>query len=116
MERPLDPVRGLVLGLAGLGLFLGLWTALSFSGLVPRAFLPTPIEVALEGDAGAGVLVVAEPLGQEAARGEQVAGQQGHADAGQIDDVEAHRLRCEFGARLDDFGERFLDAWGAPLS
>jgi NitT/TauT family transport system permease protein len=45
MTRRLDPMRSLLLGLLGLSLFLGLWTALSVGGVVPRAFLPTPLEV-----------------------------------------------------------------------
>src|ERR1700712_4699284 len=32
-------------GLAGLALFLGLWTLLPASGLVPRQFLPPPLDV-----------------------------------------------------------------------
>jgi NitT/TauT family transport system permease protein len=34
-------------GLLGLALFLGLWSFLSTSGIVPRQFLPTPVEVAM---------------------------------------------------------------------
>ncbi|MGL5115305.1 MAG: ABC transporter permease [Beijerinckiaceae bacterium] len=34
------------LGAIGLALFLGLWTFLSVSGIVPRQFLPTPLDVA----------------------------------------------------------------------
>jgi len=33
-------------GIAGLLLFLGIWSALSWSGAVPRQFLPTPYDVA----------------------------------------------------------------------
>lgn len=33
-------------GALGLALFLGLWTFLTVSGLVPRQFLPTPLDVA----------------------------------------------------------------------
>lgn len=35
-----------LLGLLGLLLFLGLWTVLTVGGIVPRQFLPTPLEVA----------------------------------------------------------------------
>jgi ABC-type nitrate/sulfonate/bicarbonate transport system permease component len=39
--------QNLVYGAAGLILFLGIWTALSVSGAVPRQFLPAPYDVAL---------------------------------------------------------------------
>ena len=32
-------------GLAGLGCFLAIWTLLSMSGVVPRQFLPTPLDI-----------------------------------------------------------------------
>src|ERR1700736_1027076 len=35
----------IALGLGGLGVFLGIWTLLSATGLVPRQFLPAPFEV-----------------------------------------------------------------------
>jgi NitT/TauT family transport system permease protein len=38
--------ESMLLGLLGLLLFLGLWTVLTVSGIVPRQFLPTPLEVA----------------------------------------------------------------------
>lgn len=38
--------QGAAWSLLGLALFLGLWTFLSVSGLVPRQFLPTPAETA----------------------------------------------------------------------
>lgn len=44
---PLSLRERLGFGLAGLAVFLGLWTALSVTGLVPRQFLPTPIDVAM---------------------------------------------------------------------
>lgn len=44
--QPLSLRQTLVLGLLGLGLFLGLWTLLSVSGMVPRQFLPAPLDVA----------------------------------------------------------------------
>jgi ABC-type nitrate/sulfonate/bicarbonate transport system permease component len=42
---PLKLREKIALGLAGLGLFLGIWTLLSATGLVPRQFLPAPLEV-----------------------------------------------------------------------
>jgi NitT/TauT family transport system permease protein len=43
---PLLPLRErLLLGALGLGGFVGLWTLLSITGIVPRAFLPTPLDV-----------------------------------------------------------------------
>ncbi|HYI03330.1 MAG TPA: ABC transporter permease [Reyranella sp.] len=44
--HPLSTRDALLLGLLGLVLFLGLWTLLSVSGVVPRQFLPTPLDVA----------------------------------------------------------------------
>lgn len=44
--QPLSSRDALILGLLGLGLFLGVWTLLSVSGMVPRQFLPTPLDVA----------------------------------------------------------------------
>jgi len=46
MNRKLSHLQNLGLGAAGLGLFLGVWTLLATSGLVPRQFLPPPFEVA----------------------------------------------------------------------
>lgn len=43
---PLPRNERLGLGLLGLALFFGLWSALSLSGAVPNQFLPTPFEVA----------------------------------------------------------------------
>ena len=45
IDQPLDLREKMALGLVGLTLFLGLWTLLSVSGLVPRQFLPAPFEV-----------------------------------------------------------------------
>ena len=45
-DRPLPLVERVVLGAAGLAAFIGLWTLLSTTGIVPRQFLPTPLEVA----------------------------------------------------------------------
>lgn len=45
-NRPLPQSQIFILGLAGLGAFFGLWTLLSVSGIVPRQFLPNPVEVA----------------------------------------------------------------------
>ncbi len=45
IDEPLKLRERIVLGLGGLTLFLGLWTLLSVSGLVPRQFLPAPFEV-----------------------------------------------------------------------
>jgi NitT/TauT family transport system permease protein len=44
--RPLTLLESIVLGLAGLASFIGLWTLLSATGIVPRQFLPTPLDVA----------------------------------------------------------------------
>jgi ABC-type nitrate/sulfonate/bicarbonate transport system permease component len=44
-DRPLSLRERMMWGLFGLGVFLGLWTLLSICGLVPRQFLPTPLEV-----------------------------------------------------------------------
>jgi NitT/TauT family transport system permease protein len=38
-------MQAVILGAIGLGAFLGVWLALSETGLVPRQFLPTPLEV-----------------------------------------------------------------------
>ncbi|MBM3536959.1 MAG: ABC transporter permease [Alphaproteobacteria bacterium] len=47
MERlPLRLREHVAWGLSGLALFLGLWTFLTVSGVVPRQFLPTPLDVA----------------------------------------------------------------------
>jgi ABC-type nitrate/sulfonate/bicarbonate transport system permease component len=45
MAQRIDFLRSLALGVAGLFLFLGLWYGLSAGGVVPRLFLPTPVEV-----------------------------------------------------------------------
>jgi NitT/TauT family transport system permease protein len=42
----LSRLETFALGAAGLGLFLGLWSLLTVTGLVPRQFLPSPYEVA----------------------------------------------------------------------
>src|SRR3954451_16685028 len=42
---PLQLREKIAYGIAGLALFLGIWTLLSVSGLVPRQFLPEPFEV-----------------------------------------------------------------------
>lgn len=44
-QRPLPFSQQILLGALGLGLFIGLWTFLTVSGIVPRQFLPTPLEV-----------------------------------------------------------------------
>src|SRR6202795_3033684 len=44
-DQPLRFREKTAYGLVGLGLFLGIWTLLSISGLVPRQFLPAPLEV-----------------------------------------------------------------------
>jgi NitT/TauT family transport system permease protein len=44
--RPLTPRETLFWGMLGVLLFLGLWTGLTVTGLVPRQFLPTPADVA----------------------------------------------------------------------
>jgi ABC-type nitrate/sulfonate/bicarbonate transport system permease component len=43
---PLPFRSTLAWGALGLALFLGLWAFLSISGIVPRQFLPTPLDVA----------------------------------------------------------------------
>ena len=43
--RPLATIQTVVLGAIGLGAFVGIWLAFSETGLVPRQFLPTPLEV-----------------------------------------------------------------------
>ncbi len=45
MPKRIDFTQSVLLGFAGLALFLGLWFGLSAGGLVPRLFLPTPLEV-----------------------------------------------------------------------
>lgn len=45
MDRALSLRERLVWSLAGVCVFVGLWTLLSVSGAVPRQFLPTPLEV-----------------------------------------------------------------------
>lgn len=45
-SQPLSSAESLAWGALGLGLFLGLWTLLSVTGIVPRQFLPPPYEVA----------------------------------------------------------------------
>jgi ABC-type nitrate/sulfonate/bicarbonate transport system permease component len=45
-ERRLTQLQSAAYGSAGLLLFLAIWTALSVSGAVPRAFLPAPYDVA----------------------------------------------------------------------
>ena len=44
-DRPLKLREAIAWGFAGLGCFLGIWTLLTVSGLVPRQFLPTPLDV-----------------------------------------------------------------------
>ena len=46
MTGALDPARRMALGLAGLVGFFGLWALVAASGLVGKAFLPGPLEVA----------------------------------------------------------------------
>ena len=45
IDQPLKLRETMAYGLIGLGLFLGIWTLLSVSGLVPRQFLPAPLDV-----------------------------------------------------------------------
>jgi ABC-type nitrate/sulfonate/bicarbonate transport system permease component len=45
IDQPLKLRERMAYGLVGLGLFLGIWTMLSVSGLVPRQFLPAPLDV-----------------------------------------------------------------------
>lgn len=45
MPERIGSAHGLLLGLLGLGAFLGVWFGLSASGIVPNLFLPTPVEV-----------------------------------------------------------------------
>jgi NitT/TauT family transport system permease protein len=45
IDQPLKLRERTAYGLMGLGLFLGIWTLLSVSGLVPRQFLPAPLDV-----------------------------------------------------------------------
>jgi NitT/TauT family transport system permease protein len=44
-DRPLKFRETVAWGILGLAVFLGIWTALPVSGLVPRQFLPTPLDV-----------------------------------------------------------------------
>jgi ABC-type nitrate/sulfonate/bicarbonate transport system permease component len=44
-NTPLSLKEQILWGALGLGLFLGLWTFLTVSGVVPRRFLPTPLDV-----------------------------------------------------------------------
>lgn len=44
-DQPLKLREMTAYGLIGLGLFLGIWTLLSVSGLVPHQFLPAPLNV-----------------------------------------------------------------------
>lgn len=45
IDRPLGLGETIAWGLAGLSLFLGVWTLLSITSVVPRQFLPSPLEV-----------------------------------------------------------------------
>ncbi len=45
-SRHLTLLQSIAWGALGVALFLGLWTFLSVSGVVPRQFLPSPLEVA----------------------------------------------------------------------
>jgi ABC-type nitrate/sulfonate/bicarbonate transport system permease component len=45
VNHPLSKIEGFILGIIGLASFLGLWFVISVSGLVPRQFLPTPLDV-----------------------------------------------------------------------
>lgn len=45
-DAPLSFAERFLWGLLGISLFLGLWTLLSVTGIVPRKFLPTPLDVA----------------------------------------------------------------------
>src|SRR3954469_14064574 len=45
IDRPLSLRENVAWSCIGLGLFLGTWTLLSVSGVVPRQFLPTPLDV-----------------------------------------------------------------------
>src|ERR1700692_4871552 len=45
IDQPLKLRETMAYGLIGLGLFLGIWTLLSVSGLVPHQFLPAPLDV-----------------------------------------------------------------------
>ncbi len=44
--RPLSLTETIVWGVLGFALFLGVWAFLTVSGIVPRQFLPTPLDVA----------------------------------------------------------------------
>ncbi|MBV9569045.1 MAG: ABC transporter permease, partial [Hyphomicrobiales bacterium] len=45
MDRPLSRSETIGLGALGLMSFIGLWEALSYLGIVPGQFLPTPVAV-----------------------------------------------------------------------
>ena len=45
MNKRISFKQSVILGFTGLILFLGLWQGLSMSGLVPKVFLPSPLEV-----------------------------------------------------------------------
>jgi len=45
IDQPLKLRETIAYGLTGLGLFIGIWTLLSVSGLVPYQFLPAPLDV-----------------------------------------------------------------------
>ncbi|MBL8588616.1 MAG: ABC transporter permease [Methylobacteriaceae bacterium] len=45
-DRPLTLREAVLLGAGGLAAFIGLWSLLSTTGIVPRQFLPTPLDVA----------------------------------------------------------------------
>jgi NitT/TauT family transport system permease protein len=45
-DQPLSLMERIGWGALGLGAFLGLWAFLTVSGIVPRPFLPTPLDVA----------------------------------------------------------------------
>jgi ABC-type nitrate/sulfonate/bicarbonate transport system permease component len=44
-DQPLKLRETIAYGLLGLGVFFGIWTLLSVSGVVPRPFLPSPLDV-----------------------------------------------------------------------
>lgn len=44
-EGPLEPGERLLWGAVGLAGFIGLWNLLSVAGIVPRQFLPSPLDV-----------------------------------------------------------------------
>lgn len=45
MDTPLRPSEKLAWGMLGLAGFIGLWSVLSVAGIVPRQFLPSPLDV-----------------------------------------------------------------------